>query len=135
MLELRPPGSPTYEFCSLEEDLDVCQDNDVNCWSKNSCIQFLLIFKEVGQMPQGVISDLQSDITMLVENALDALSSNVRGFLEQNNVVVEGIDGLQDILQASDLRKPFEGLESEYLQKRAFHSLGLVVCSIFILLI
>ncbi len=80
VLELRPPGSRTYEFCSLEEDLEVSQDNDMNYWSKYSCIQFLCIqfllkCKEVGQMPQGVINDLQCDITMLVENALDTLQA------------------------------------------------------------
>ncbi len=126
ILTSRPSITQTNEFCSLEEDEEV-QDSDIPCWSKFNSTQFLLKCKEVGQMSQGVLNDLISDITLLVENSLESISSKVRSTLECSNIAVEDVDGLEDALQARCFRKPFEGLESEYLQKKAFHSLGLVV--------
>lgn len=126
----RPSITQTNQFCSLDED--EFQESEVPYRSEFSSTQFLLKCKEVGQIPQGVLNDLISDITLLVNNSLESMSSEVRATLESNNICVEDIAGLEGALQADSFRKPFKGLESEYLQKKAFHSLGVVVSVIIL---
>ncbi len=57
-----------------------------------------------------------------MENSLESISSKVRSTLECSNIAVEG---LEDALQACCFHKPFEGLESEYLQKKSISFIGI----------
>ena len=121
------PSSNNFVF---DEDIEHSQSSPI--WNQESAACFVLKTKEVQQMPQVAVNGFLSDITMLVENSVNSLSTDVRTTLEQNDVVVGDIVGLERVLESEELRKPFDGLGSEYLQRKAFHSLGLVVSNILL---
>ena len=80
------------------------------------------------QISQLSLNDLLCDVSSLVCESIDILSSDVRSVLEENGIDLNNIKGLNDALSSEKLRAPFHGLETAYLQKKVYRSFGLVVC-------
>ena len=96
-------------------------------WNKRSATLFVLKNKEVRHLSQFALTDLLSDVSMLMKQSFDCFSSEITSVMERNGIEFQDVDGLTEVLSNEELRNPFRGLESTYFQKKAYHSLGLVV--------
>ena len=91
---------------------------------QKSAILFTLKCKEVRQISQLALNDLLGDVSIIVQQTVDSLQSKVTNTLRQKGLPTEE---LSQIFIDEDLRAPFKCLESSYMQKKAYTSLGLVV--------
>ena len=88
---------------------------------QRSAILFTLKCKEVRQILQLALNDLLGDVSMMVQQTVDLLESNVTNTLRQKGLLT---DDVSQIFKDEGLRAPFKSLESSYLQKK--HILHLV---------
>ena len=96
-------------------------------WDRRNAALFILKNKQVHQISQFALNDLLGDVSMVMRQSIDHLSSNIVSVLERNGIEYQDVDGLTEVLSDEQLRNPFSGLESNYLQRKAFCPLGLVV--------
>lgn len=92
-----------------------------------AAILFLLKQKELHQTSQVVLNELERDISQLIEQSVDDQASEVVAVLERNGIDYKCVEGLEEVLSNEQARNPFHGLDSAYLQQKAYLSLGLVV--------
>ena len=79
------------------------------------------------KISQLALNDLLCDVSMIVAQSVDTLALRVSSVLCENGIQMESVIGLEEVLSSVDLHNPFRGLESSYLQRKAYYSLGLVV--------
>lgn len=124
----------------LSENLSCCdQGDDISSsgshelsesspvWDKRSATLFVLKNKEVRQISQFALNDLLCDVSMVMKQSVESLSSRISSVLERNGINICDVDGLDEVLSNEELSNPFLGLDSAYLQRKAYCSLGLVV--------
>ena len=88
---------------------------------------FVLKNREVHKISQVALNDLLYDVSMIVAETVDTLASRVSFVLCENGIKIENVNGLEEALSDVNLRNPFRGLKSSYLQRKVYCSLGLVV--------
>ena len=127
-LELEPSvvyDDPPIELDSGEEM--ILEQRSRPVWTRRNAALFVLKNKEVHQVTQISLDDILHDVSSLVHESIDSFSSNIRSVLEENGIDPSSISGLNETLSSEEVRAPFRGLESAYLQKKAYRSFGLVV--------
>ena len=122
------------EMCEADTLIDGACDDSSEETRKRNAVLFVLKNKEIHKTSQIALNGLISDFTLLTEQTIDCLSSKVISVLERNGINYKDVEGLDEMLSDERLCNPFFGLQSAHLQRKAYHSLGLVVSiySIFV---
>ena len=96
---------------------------------KRSLILFILKSKEIHQLSQLALNGILSDISLIYDHLIESFSSRVASTLTENGLNYKDV-GLEEVLKDEQLRDVFRGYHTTYLQKKLFHSVGLVVSAI-----
>jgi len=104
-----PPASPTCDDHSLV---------DGTALSRREAAMFLLKTKEIHKVSQSHLGGLIGDISFIVESTVQQLEKKVEGALENRGVGMN--DDLRQIFHSPLVNDPFQGLHTEYLQKKYF---------------
>ena len=122
-------GSLTRPGDSMSDSADATSmDSTANYNLAHSLPLFILKNKEIRQISQQALDDLLGDTSLIIEQTVDTLASNISACLVRNGIDMQNIDGLNEVLLAKDLRNPFKGLESSHFQRKAYiELLGLLV--------
>ena len=88
---------------------------------------FILKAKEVHKISQSSLNELLQDVTTVVEQKISLLKTDISCSLASKGIEMDA--ELQSLFYKPELVKPFQGLETEFFQKKFFReSFGLVVC-------
>ena len=95
---------------------------------------FILKSREVHKISQGSLSDIITDVSVMMEDTVDILQRKVEAVLKANKISPAEVTGFKNVFQNVELRDPFHSLQSEYLQTKYFRDhMGLVVCIMIIM--
>lgn len=94
---------------------------------KRQSALFLMKAKEINKVSQSALNELVGDITSLFEQKVQSLQSSVSAALAEKGIIMD--PELQSLFCKPEVIAPFQGLESEYLQKKFYReNFGLLVC-------
>lgn len=133
MQTLESEPSEIYNDLTMEVDSEelLTESQSSPVWTRNNAALFVLKSREVQQISQLSLNSLLADVSSLVSESIDSFSASICSVLEENGIDLDSISGLNETLSNEEVCAPFHGLESEYLQKKLYQSLGLVVSPIF----
>lgn len=90
---------------------------------------FLLKTKEIRKVSQSALEGIITDFTLILQQSIHTLRSDVNRCLSASGVSISTFDGLGDIFEDSRKLNPFNQLESKFLQEKFFREhLDLLVC-------
>lgn len=99
--------------------------------SKRASALFIMKAKQVHKVSQSSLNDLLQDVTMEVEHKVGLLEAEVSSVLASRGISMDS--ELLSLFRKPEIIKPFDGLETEYLQKSFFReSFGIVVSFVYI---
>ena len=118
-------GSPVTIEEPLIEDLDCTisesevpdsYENSHTILSKKEAGLFLIKTKEIYKVPQSTLDSLVGDISTIVESTIKHIEKRVKMELEERGISVT--KELQEIFNFPHINKVFQGLHTEFLQKK-----------------
>ena len=97
---------------------------------KVSAALFIMKAKEVNKISQSSLNVLLQDVTMMLEQKISKLETDVCRALATRGIEMDA--ELQSLFRKPELVKPFQGIDTEYLQRKFFReAFQLVVSTIF----
>ena len=120
-------GDLLIDEALFEEDKD-----DIQMEQRNTSAAYLLRIKETHNLSQKALDDIVQSTSSLVSTAVKSVCINIADKLlnmeEEENHVIQNITGQTLFEENSEKASPFQNLETENRQKRAFKEIfGLVV--------
>lgn len=96
---------------------------------KRSSALFLLKLKEFRKVSQAAIDDIVNECDDVYSYTVQHIYAGVRAKLAAAGINGSSVEGFDEVF--SNIRSPFEGLETQYLQEKYYcDSLGLVVITL-----
>lgn len=116
-------------MADLQIDIDYLLGRDMQ-FQKRSSALFLLKLKEFRKVSQAAIDDIVNECDDVYSYTVRHIHAGVREKLAVAGIDASKVEGLEEVF--CDVRSPFEGLETQYLQEKYYcNNLGLVVIYIY----
>ena len=97
---------------------------------KVSAALFIMKAKEVNKISQSSLNVLLQDVTTMLEQKISKLETDICRALATRGIEMDA--ELQSLFRKPELVKPFQGIDTEYLQRKFFReAFQLVVSTIF----
>ena len=103
-----------------DDDLDNSSEIDPQIALKSYVARFLLQLKEKQKLTQVAVQSVIEGVTSLVQFHLNALNTKIRDGTDGLDDPIRIKEVLHEIIQRSEFRNPFEGLETQYHQLNYF---------------
>ena len=85
---------------------------------RRTCALFILKLKEQRRITQVAIDDVVAGVEHILQEAVVRAEAGVRAQLAANGIDASSVNGLDDVF--TELKTPFDGLETEFKQEKYF---------------
>ena len=130
-LAIPPPINPvTATAMENPDDEPALEMSESQVSRKVSAARFIMKAKEVNKISQSSLNVLLQDVTTMLEQKISKLETDVCRALATRGIEMDA--ELQPLFRKPELVQPFQGIDTEYLQRKSFReAFRLVVSTIF----